>query len=106
MSFIYETKAYASKTITVSNTALTMTTMGFTASQLSQAKRALITVSTAAGVRMTYDGTTPTAALGHLLIGTVASIYIEGNLNIRNLQFIRATGADSEVAITLETDLG
>ena len=105
MPTTFETKAYAMKDATISNTALTMTGIGFTAAQLARARRALITVDVN-NVRITYDGTTPTASLGHAVSNNLASFYLEGNANIQNLQLIRGSGTDGEVTITLETDLG
>lgn len=55
-------------------------------------------------VRYTYDGTTPTASLGHLL---GANVYrTEGGNRIRKIRFIRATGSDATIQITLENMSG
>ena len=101
----YETRAIATKDATISTVALTMIAIGFSAAQLSSAKRALITVD-AQTVRFTYDGSTPTATYGHAVPSTISSLYIEGTWNIQHLQFIRGTATDGEVTITLEGDLG
>ena len=101
----YETRAIATKDATVSTVALTMANIGFTPAQLASAKRALITVD-AQTVRLTYDGSTPTASFGHALASGLSSFYIEGTYNIQHLQFIRGTATDGEVTVTLEGDLG
>lgn len=85
---------------TVSSTEQTMTDLGFTDAELSEADIAFITVD-GADVRFTYDGTTPTGSVGHLLSNSDKWI-VMGNDNIRNLQFIRADSTDAYVAVTLE----
>jgi hypothetical protein len=95
------TTAYAYDDATVSNTALTMAVIGFSAANIDKADRAVISADTQP-VRLRYDGGVPTASVGHLLaVGDKWGI--EGNQNIRNLQVIRATGTDGFVAITLES---
>lgn len=84
----------------VSNTALTMLTFGFTQAQINAAERARITCASNA-VRYRYDGVAPDASTGHLLAVSSETI-IEGNINISQLQFIRATGSDGALSITLE----
>lgn len=95
---------------TVSNTALTLETFGFTEEQVNAADRARITCATN-GVRYRYDGPhpeadppdtgAPTASVGHLL-AAAGEVIISGNTNLLNLQLIRATGSDAAVSITLE----
>ncbi len=96
----------------VSGSALVSTTpkgiddadFGFTPAQLAAARRAYVT-SIGAAVRYMFDGTEPTAALGHLLPQD-ASPPLEAyeNRTLNNLIFIRDTGAvaDATVLITLE----
>jgi hypothetical protein len=105
MPITFETKAFATLDATISNTVINMTQIGFTLAQLSQVKRALVTVD-AQSIRMTYDGSTPSATFGHLAGSNVASFYLEGNQNVKNLQFFRGGGTDAEITITLEKDLG
>jgi len=77
---------------------------GFTEAQLAKAERALIT-STKAAVRYRHDGTAPTDELGHLLPqDATPPLEVLGNLNIRQFQCVRDSGAvvDAEVLISLE----
>ena len=98
---ISTTTAVAYDDATVSNTALTMTAIGFSAANIDKADKAVISAD-AQPVRFRYDGGVPTAAVGlYLAVGD--KWVVEGNQNIRNLQFIRATGTDGFVAITLES---
>ena len=85
---------------TVSSTALTLMTFGFTQAEVDQADRARVTVATQA-IRFRYDGTAPTASVGHLAAADT-TFFIEGNQNLQNLQLIRATGSDGAASITLE----
>lgn len=63
-----------------------------------QARRAMITVETAAA-RYTLDGTAPTTALGHLLaIGQI--VFIDGINNIRRFRAIRTTGSSADLRVT------
>ena len=94
------TEAIAHKTATVSNTALTLVGLTFTQAQVDRASRARITCDTQA-IRYTYDGTVPTASIGHhLAVG--AQTEVTGMANIARLQFIRAGGSDGTAAVTLE----
>ncbi|NLH79047.1 MAG: hypothetical protein GX465_18665 [Acidobacteria bacterium] len=77
---------------------------GFTADQLASAQRAYVT-SIGAAVRYMFDGTDPTAALGHLLPQDASPpLEVCENRDLNNLIFIRDTGAvqDATVLITLE----
>jgi hypothetical protein len=53
------------------------------------------------GVSLTWDGTTPTAALGRPLAAG-ATVEVVGNANVQALQMIRSGGSDATVSITLE----
>lgn len=86
---------------TVSSTAIGLTNVaiGFTAAQVAAASRVLITVETQS-VRFAYDGTTPTAANGHLVAagGTIA---LTGVVSIKKLLLIRVS-TDATIQVTLE----
>jgi hypothetical protein len=102
---ISATLARAFKTGTISSTAVAMADIGgagsgFSTADLGIADRVRITC-TGNAVRYRYDGSAPTASVGHNLAVDGQAI-IEGNENINNLQFIRATGSDGAVSITLE----
>ena len=65
------------------------------------ASRVVITVETAS-VRYTYDGTTPTAAIGHLAQGAnYDSIVLIGDDAIKNFRAI-ATGSSATLQVTYE----
>lgn len=97
---ISTTYAYQFANDTVSSTALTLLDIGFTQAEIDRASRARITCATQP-VRYRYDGGVPTASVGHYMAVNAETLII-GNPNIAALQFIRATGSDGEVAITLE----
>lgn len=59
---------------------------------------AVITCNTNA-IRLTVNGTTPTAALGHRLAPGDPAFVVYGTANLRNLKMIRES-ADSNVSIT------
>lgn len=89
---------------TVSNTAIPITTFassGFTAAMLAAATRAVISPSTDA-VKVTVDGTTPTATLG-MTVTADNNLVIEGNHAVNLIQVIRRTN-DAPTLITLFTD--
>ena len=88
-------------TISTSVVAITALT-GYSATTIKTASRAIITARTG-GVMFTYDGTTPSATVGHYL-GASQNIAVEGVANIANLKFIREAGTDASLSITLETD--
>lgn len=102
---INTTLARSFKNGTISSTAIAMADIGgvgsgFSVADLAVADRVRITCTTQP-IQYRYDGGVPTASVGHnLAVG--ASVVIEGNQNINNLQFIRATGSDGAVSITLE----
>lgn len=95
--------AIATKQTTISSTAVLLTALPvtpFTAAQVLDAARAVITVRTNQ-INIRYDGTAPTVAIGHLYIaGDVFEIV--GNENIQLLQLIRNGATDADVTITLE----
>lgn len=93
-------RAFAADTDTVSSTALDLTDIGtaLTAEVVADADAAHISVFTDA-IRYTYDGTTPTASVGHLIAANDEKILI-GRTNVAALQMIRVTG-DASVFVTL-----
>jgi len=99
---IQTTLAYTFGTNTIADTALNIDDAGFSwgVTDLANAQSAYITTRTA-GVMYTYDGTTPTATIGHLLAQN-GNVRIDGNVNINNLKFIREAGVSAVLSITLE----
>ena len=95
--------AYAYEAITVSTTAIGITATVVDPGEATNASEgpagtAFLTVETNS-IRFTLDGTTPEAAVGHLLAAG-DSLIIRGLQNIRNLRMIRAT-ADASVKVTV-----
>lgn len=93
-------RAFAADTDTVSSTALDLTDIGtaLTTGVVADADAAHISVFTDA-IRYTYDGTTPTSSVGHLLAAN-GEVILVGRSNVAALQMIRVTG-DVTVFITL-----
>ena len=88
---------------TVTGTASAITALtGYTAPSIQESSRAIITARTG-GIMFTYDGTTPTAAIGHYL-GANQNIAVEGRDNIGRLKFIREASTSCDLTITLESD--
>lgn len=69
---------------------------GFTAANLKDARKAVITAT--AATQYTLDGTTPTATVGHT-IPAAGTVTIEGKRLIDGLRFF--AGSSSSVTITL-----
>jgi len=87
---------------TVSNTALALShaSWSWTAAKLAAATSARISAN-ANGIVVTYDGTTPTATLGHP-IAAGETLVLEGGAAVNNLKMIRSGGSDATVTVTLE----
>lgn len=102
MGFERPSTAAATKSHAISSSAVPIAAdgWGFTAPVLAAAKRAYITARTA-GVMVTWSGTTPTAALGHL-VPQNGTLQLDQNANILALQLIREGSTDAVVSITLE----
>ena len=73
---------------------------GFTASNITDCKRAYITIETAS-IRFRYDGTAPTATEGHLLYPRDILI-IEGFSNLENFRAIRSSGISGVLKCSFE----
>ena len=103
-SFPQGLRALAFDDLTVSTTALPaapntiLTNTGTGNNSTITACAAVITCNTNA-IRLTVDGTTPTAAKGHRLAAGDPSFVIYGTANLRLLKVIRES-ADSNVSIT------
>lgn len=97
--------AYKNETITVDNSAI-----GFTAANIaspakwgSRVRKAFCTLDTSTGpIRFTYDGTTPTTTVGHIL--TAGNyVVIEGEADIANFMAIRTGSTSGTLIVTYET---
>lgn len=85
--------AFAFETVTVAATAI-----GLTSATYADAIRAMITVETAQ-IRMRFDGTNPTAAIGH--IGNADDIiYLEGTEQLANFNAIRVGAISGVLRVT------
>lgn len=96
------TRAFQTKTRTISSTAVLISDAGWGwgDSDLSLAQRAYVSAR-GAGVMILWSGVTPTANLGHPVLEN-ATVEIVGNDNIQALQLIREATTDANVTITLE----
>lgn len=94
------TSAFAGEAITVADTAIGPTAATHVATTTRKATRAYVTVETAS-IRVRYDGTNPTASVGHLKQAGEEFI-IEGSANIAALKMIRTGSTSASVHITYE----
>jgi hypothetical protein len=96
------TIAYQTKSSTVSSSVVGISDAGWswTTGYVALAERAVIT-SRSAGVMVRWDGGDPTSTLGHL-IAQNGTLEVLGMDNIANLKFIRESGSDAVVSVTLE----
>jgi len=86
-------KPYAYEAITVADTAIGLTSAKYMNSNTTEvrASRVMITVETAQ-VRYTYDGTTPTSSVGHILnVNDVLTLV--GDDAIKNFKAIRVSAS-------------
>jgi hypothetical protein len=98
---IQTTDGYATQSLAVAGTAVAIGTASWGTNEIETAQRAYITVGLA-NIRATWDAvTTPTSSVGILWLAN-GTYEVEGNKNIRALSFIRATGVDASLSITLE----
>jgi hypothetical protein len=86
--------AIATLTDTVSNAAVTEV-------QIIEAKRAVISCLTRT-MMLTWDGTDPTATLGHPIVPSVDWAVVEGTRNVTRIKILALVGADGVVTVTLE----
>ena len=89
-------------TATVTTAVAITTFTGYSATTIKTASRARMTARTT-GAMYTYNGTTPSATVGHLL-AVNTTVVVEGAANIAALQFIQESGGNAVITITLETD--
>lgn len=97
-SRISSTQGYASAQATVSTTALTLITFGFSKPEVDAASRALIFVNTNS-VRVDWSSNSPTVSLGAILTGVYDLFSVD---NLASFEIIRDGASDSEVFIILE----
>ena len=100
-------EAYSHRLVAFSSLAATAFSTGDvkpdTSDSKTWAKGILITGSSGA-IRFTYDGTTPTSALGHALTNGDA-MRIEGPINIQNFKAIAIAGGVAQIQATYERDM-
>jgi len=91
--------AFAFETITVTNSAVGFTNATFSSTKVPHL-RAIVTVE--GGImRYRYDGTNPTATVGHLL-GHGDTVILESGVNVDNFRAIRAGGENGTLSVTYE----
>lgn len=95
--------AFGSATVSNAAKAISHEDFGFSAAQLAEANRAVISAH-AQPIHFRYDGGAPTATIGHHADDSTenAPRVVLGNANVQALQFIREGGTDSVVSVTLE----
>lgn len=95
-----EVSAMGHESITVAATAIGFTSGTITPATGRPASRAFVTAETAQ-MRYTYDGTTPTSSIGHLLdVGDI--LVIEGIINVQDFLAIRTTGTSGNIRATFD----
>ena len=100
VAYIGEGTAYAFESISVSSST---TAVGFTASNITpafQPTRVIITVEDGQ-IRYRYDGTDPTATVGHLM-NSMDALVLKGKKNIEAMKFIRKTTTNATIMVTYE----
>ena len=89
--------------LTVSNSVQVLTPSKYKDSTTSGGcSNALVSLETA-DIRYTYDGTTPTSTVGHLLTSG-NSIVLSGQNQMSQFKCIRAASTDSTISITYERE--
>ena len=101
MAGVQAGRIYQTKSATVADTALPISDAGWgwTAGNLALADAAYVSVI-AQPVSMTWDGTTPTTALGRPLVAN-ETVEVYGNANVQAIQLIRQGGVSATVSIAL-----
>lgn len=92
------TLGYQSIQSTVSNTAVSLSDIGFTDDEIKRSGRCFVFVNTNS-IRVDWSGNDPTVSVGALISG---SFELTGNHNLERLKLIRDSTTDSEVFILLE----
>lgn len=86
------------ETITVSTSAIGLTPTKVDPGTSQKRKRAFISVENNR-IRFTFDGTTPTSTVGHILVPTQTFLF-EGFYQLNQLQFIRVDSADAIIQVS------
>ena len=96
-------KSVKMKSATISNVAkaISHADFGWGNADLGTANAAWI--SSTQAVRYTFDGTDPTTTLGHP-IGADGTVYIPDARLIRTMKFIRSSGSDAVLTVSLLED--
>lgn len=92
------TPAFAYESITISNTAKTLTSDTYTDSEGNRAVKAIIRVENAQ-LRYRYDGTNPTASEG-MLLNPMDTLILNCSSDIINFRAIRKGNTDSKIFVT------
>ena len=102
MPSVQSTSGYASKTITISSVALSISDVlwGWDVADLDEAEKALVSVATGSIRISVVSGVDPTITNG-TSIPVNGSLEVVGNRDVKNLSLIRTTATDSDVTIQL-----
>lgn len=92
--------AFAGERLTVAAVAVGPTTATYAPTDQVAAEAVDASVETA-DIRLYFDGRTPTASLGHLIVAG-SSFRVEGATNVAQLKMIRATGTSAAVELSYE----
>jgi hypothetical protein len=106
MPSLQTTVAYRARSATIGSSAIQISdvSFGWQAGELAAAEVAILTAR-GAGVMYLYDGTAPSATLGHLLAQN-GTVEVVGNANIQALRFIREGASDATMTVTLKKNQG
>ena len=103
MATMVHSRGFKSKYVSITtSTAVSLTDLGFTSSEVSDADHFHVQAVANGGLRYWYDGTVPTSSEGFLLFEGESQIF-RGSVNGQKVRFIADSGATGnvEVAITL-----
>lgn len=96
------TVGFAFETLTVSNSAKVMTASTYAPNGQAPSEKAFVTCE-AGELRYRYDGTAPTATVGHKLTDG-AFIILNGIHQIQKFSCIRSGSVDATLAVTYERE--
>lgn len=90
-------RAFAYETLTVSSTAKVLTAATYAPSNEAAAFAAIVNPADQ-DIRVTLDGTTPTASVG-IRVAAGDQMLVQGQGNVAGLKMIREDGTDSSVGV-------
>jgi len=97
------TIGFASEGLTVSNSVQILTASKYKDSATSGGAQAAFITNYGAAIRYTYDGTTPTSSVGHVLADG-GILTLNGQNQMAAFQCIRLASTNSEIYVTYERE--